>query len=324
MRFLRLLLLVLALVPVAWSYAPMPPQSADRRILRADLMPGLRAAGVPHLGGVELAGAWHYWSANREFGNYSALVGWPDGTLAAIGDRNDALAFDRPDRAGPWRARAAEPFAATIPGLRTQADAESATVWPDGRTLLVGYEGGHHLVRMTRAFRPFAQISVPALAEWPENRGPEAMARLADGRLVIVGEVYFSLWDRVRHPGFVFATMPRNGARPGRFTLAMPEGFRPVDMAQAPDGRLLVLGRKLTLLGFSTTLLWADSRVIRPGALVPTHEIARITDRRIRENYEGMALTRGAAGGTDIWLISDSNQMERLQRTLLLKLRLTG
>mgnify|MGYP007046717658 CR=1 FL=1 len=61
---------------------------------------------------------------------------------------------------------------------------------------------------------------------------------------------------------------------------------------------------------------------IRPGTVIMPQVIARIDDPRIRENYEGMTVTREADGSQMVWLISDSNEMVLMQRTLLLKLRI--
>ena len=102
----------------------------------------------------------------------------------------------------------------------------------------------------------------------------------------------------------------------------MPEGYRPVELAQMPDGRLLILGRKFTLDGFRTVVTMVDDpRAIRSGASVVARPIAWLTDSRLRDNYEGMVATAEPDGGTAVWLISDNNQMAWLQRTLLLKLR---
>jgi len=68
-------------------------------------------------------------------------------------------------------------------------------------------------------------------------------------------------------------------------------------------------------------ILTADPAQLHPGAVLQTQEIARIDDPRIRDNYEGMTVTRAADGSVSIWLISDSNLMVALQRTLVLKLR---
>jgi hypothetical protein len=83
-----------------------------------------------------------------------------------------------------------------------------------------------------------------------------------------------------------------------------------------------VLGRTFTLAGFRSTISLLDPRAIRPGAVVMTHEIARIDDPRFQENYEGMAVTQERDGTPIVWLMSDSNAMVWLQRTILLKLQL--
>ena len=56
--------------------------------------------------------------------------------------------------------------------------------------------------------------------------------------------------------------------------------------------------------------------------MITPQVLARIDDPRIRENYEGMTVTREKDGSQAIWLISDSNEMVWAQRTLLLKLRI--
>lgn len=298
------------------------PRFENPHVGRIDLTPGLvRSGGMPDLGGLKLAGAWQLTSSDRGFGNFSALGQFADGRFISVGDRNTFMIFPAPDAPGPWEPVLGRPFHTEIPDIRMQADSESLIVDPQTQQVLVGYENALNLLWMTPAMRPVGMIAVPALREWPENQGPEAMARLADGRLVIMGEVYAHKFNRRLHPGLVFAGMPQSFEKPGRFELAMPEGYRPTDLAQLPDGRLLVLGRKFTIAGFRSVILTADPAQLRAGAVLSTHEIARIDDPRIRDNYEGMAVTREADGSVSIWLISDSNLMVALQRTLVLKLR---
>lgn len=322
MRAIKLALLILALVPTVYLRAPEPAPIADLRVGLADLMPTLREAGaLPETGAVQLAGAWQLASAHRFFGNYSGL-GQSRAGLVAVGDRNGVLWFSRPDRGGPWHAQISRLINLDWVRYRYPVDAEAVAVEPGSGDLLVGYEAASALQRFSPDLAERTQIPLPALLDWPENQGPEAMARLADGRTVIVGEVYARWLDRTLHPALVFPGLPRPGEEPARFTLRMPPGYRPVDLAQMPDGRLLVLGRNFSLVGFRSLIAVFAPAAIKPGAMIMPQVIARIDDPRIRENYEGMTVTREPDGSAAIWLISDSNQMVWAQRTLLLKLRL--
>ena len=322
MRAYKLALLILALVPAVYLRAPKPPPVLDARVGLTDLMPALRRAGLlPETGGLALIGAWEMTGRHRDFGNFSGL-GQADNGFVAVGDRGGVLWFPRPDRAGPWRTRLTRLINLEWRKYRYDTDAEAVAVEPGTGDLLVGYEDSAALERYSPDLAVRTRIALPVLREWPENQGPEAMTRLADGRTVIVGEVYARWLDRTLHPAMMFPGEPRPYEQPARFTLRMPPGYRPADLAQMPDGRLLVLGRSFSLVGFRSVIAVFSPTEILPGATVTPHVIARIEDARISENYEGMTVTREADGNQAIWLISDSNQMVWAQRTLLLKLRL--
>lgn len=321
MRRIVVLLLALATLPLMILHEGPGPVALDAPVVRTDLMPGLRRDGaVPSLGALQLVGAWQLRSRYRGFGNFSALATFADGTMVALSDRNDIMFFTRPDRPGPWRVWMGVNFHGpwTPP---PSSDVEAVAVEPATQDLVMASEGAGEIYRVTRDLKQYRRIAIPELDEWPANMGPEAMALLHDGRLVMIGETYAGLLERRLHPALLFPGLPRPHQRPDRFMVRMPYGFRPVELAQLPDGRLLVLGREFGLGGFRTTISLADPAAIRPGAVVPTHEIARITDPRLRDNYEGMTVTRDADGSLAVWLISDSNLMAWLQRTLLLKLR---
>lgn len=75
-------------------------------------------------------------------------------------------------------------------------------------------------------------------------------------------------------------------------------------------------------MGFRSVIAVFAQKDVRPGAVITPKVIARIDDPRIRDNYEGMTVTREPDGSRLVWLISDSNEMVWAQRTLLLKLRI--
>lgn len=320
MRALKLSLLIVALVPTLWFYGPKPPPPRDTRIGLVDLMPVLRGS-LPATGVLQLEGAWQITGRVRTLGTLSSLA-QTQGGLVSVGDRGGILWFARPDRPGPWHARLASLVNLEWRKYRYPTDAESVFVEPGGDDLIVGYEDAPTLERFSPDLARRSRIPLPVLAEWTENQGPEAMTRLADGRTVIIGETYARWFDRTRHPALIFPGTPRPIETPQRFELVMPAGYRPSDLAQMPDGRLLVLGRHFSLMGFQSVVAVFAPQDVRPGAAITPKVVARIDDPRIRDNYEGMTVTREADGSQMVWLISDSNEMVWAQRTLVLKLRI--
>ncbi|MCW1382125.1 esterase-like activity of phytase family protein [Novosphingobium sp. KCTC 2891] len=319
MRIAKIPLLLAALAVTFVGGGKFPRDVRDRQIVFRDLLAGEAPVRIGNE--LEVAGAWWMRSRQSSFGNYSALAIMPGGRLLAISDRNAMLAFARPDGSLHQPAFFGRPLPDDFRLARLSADAEAVSLIPSTGELLVAVEGSDRIFALRRDFKAFRTFTVPALWEWPVNQGPEAAQVLADGRLVLIGETYAHRFDRRLHPALLFPGLPRAGEAPGRFLLEMPEGYRPTDLAQMPDGRLLVLGRKFTLMGFRSVIMTADPAALRAGAVVRTHEIARIDDPRVRDNYEGMAVSRERDGSTAIWIISDSNAMVWMQRTILLKLR---
>ena len=309
MRALKLALLILALLPAVYCHAPKPPPVRDTRVALVDLMPALRTSGrLPDTGALQLVGAWQLRSGNSNFGNFSGLA-QTGGDFVTVGDRGGVLWFARPDKPGPWRTRLTRLTSLEWRKYRYPVDAEAVAVRPGTRDLLVAFEDAPVLERFSPDLARRNPIPLPVFAEWPPNQGPEAMTRLADGRTVIAGEVYARWLDRTLHPGLIFPGEPRPYETPARFTLQMPAGYRPSELAQMPDGRLLVLGRNFSFAGFRSVIGLFAPADVRPGATITPRVIARISDPRIRENYEGMTVTREADGSQAIWLISDSNEM---------------
>jgi hypothetical protein len=123
-------------------------------------------------------------------------------------------------------------------------------------------------------------------------------------------------------PGLLFPSDPVAGSTPKRFRFVPHEGFRPVELAQLPDGRVLILLRKVNWRippTFSGKLMLADPATIREGKPWLAEFVADLAEPLPTDNYEGMAVEPDGRGGAVLWLISDDNEMT-LQRTLLLKL----
>lgn len=261
-----------------------------------------------------LEGVWHYTSKGARFGGFSAMLALGPDTLRAFSDRGFRITMTEPDKPGP-RPHMNRQFVNRSWDFDL-VDAESATRDPETGNYWIAYEQVHAIQRNTIASSPDGVRDLRPLVTWPDNGGVEAMVRLADGRFVILPEG--------AHEGLIFAGDPVAGGAPRRFTFANPApGYEATDLAQLPDGRLLVLMRKLvwpsreTWPAFSCLLAIGDPPAA-DGTFAPQVTL-RLDDVLPRENYEGLAVRPRGDGRIDVWVISDDN-FSIFQRTLLGKL----
>ena len=122
--------------------------------------------------------------------------------------------------------------------------------------------------------------------------------------------------------GVIFAGDPTDPAvRDERFGYRPERGYDPVGLAELPDGRLLVLERRLAPpFRWRTRLALVPRGAVQAGATVEGRTAARLDAPLLHDNFEGIAVAR-EGGATIVWLLSDDNRFA-LQRTLLLKFRL--
>ncbi len=264
--------------------------------------------------GWTVEGIWHAEANNLTFGGFSALFALQEDTLRAFSDRGTRFTLTEPDKVSSVRNVVRQ---IVEPGRGNELwDIESATRDPDNGTYWLGYENVHTVHRFTVASDADGLRDLDDEVDWTVNSGAEAMVRLADGRFVILPEG--------EREGLVFPGDPVSGVEPERFTYRNPAySHAATDMAQLPDGRLLVLLRNLDYgrLGwppFESKLAigtvpepdaeWAPEIALDLAGIVP------------RENYEGLAIRTRDDGTLSVWLVSDDN-MSAFQRTLLVKLR---
>lgn len=321
-RLLAIAVLAAALAPGLWwrsSPAPRPVDEGPARLVLRSIPFGTPGNWPSDL---TVAGAWLLTSRNRLFGGYSALIANADGTLSAYSDHAMLLRFAAPGSAAPDRLRMAKlPVRGRWKGAR---DLESATADAATGQRWFGFEMDNRIERFDPGKPRPRQVFPKAMAGWPANGGPEAIARLANGRFIVLCEDAGWLSDGTR-PGLLFPADPVEGARPIEFGFRPPIGYSPSDMAALPDGRVVILLRSLDLPFppfFRSKLLLADPRAIAAGKPWPWRELATFHGPVPRENYEGLAIVPDATGVT-LWLISDDNKAP-YQRTLLLKLHWRG
>lgn len=318
MRRLLALLLAIGLAPTWLRDAPAPPNREQR--VEAEAVP---LAPLAHqaaaLGEFRLDGAWHLVSPHDDFGGFSALLRVEGGQFLALSDLGHALDFPAPGGlTGPVRLR---PIAPQRSYLKSDYDAEAATRDPATGRIWIAWETTNTISRHDPALKREKTVAPPAMS-WGVNSGPESMVRLADGRFLVLREAFTGRAEDRRHAALLFPGDPVEGARPVQFIMSGPRGMQPTDAAQLPDGRVLVLLRKLVWPmppRFAGSLAIGDPAAIRAGRVWHLREVAKLSSSLAVDNFEGIAIETGENGRVIVWLISDDNGAVS-QRTLLWKL----
>lgn len=317
-RAILILLVALALAPGTWLRAPVPAPDASPAIV---LAPVAAAARPGQLGPFRLAGVWEMTSANTRFGGYSALLPLAGGgRLLALSDKGERLEFSPPGSAALRPEQ--DPVLPAAPAAKQGRDIESAARDPASGRIWLALEGRNELLRLGAERRPEAARAPPEMRGWANNTGPEAMVRLGDGRFIVLSEAFAA--GRAAHPALLFARDPTLPQRAAPFTFAGVAGYRPTDMAALPDGRVLVLMRRLVWpmpARFAGKIVLADPAAIRPGQPWQAQELADLAPPLPVDNFEALAVVPGAGGRVTVWLMSDNNDAAT-QRTLLWRLDL--
>ncbi len=316
-RLIAIGLIAAALAPGTWLRTPLP-EPDHSQVLRLTPL----ETGQLDLGEVQFKRAWRLNSPNTHFGSYSALIIDKNGRFLAGSDHGRLLRFDIPGS----RTRARAPELRQFPGIgnadKFSVDLESLTRDAATSRIWAGFEGRNAIVRVSRDMTQRRLVEPAAMREWSSNSGPESLVRLEDGRFIVISEGTDPAGGAL-FPVLLFAGDPTEAATARHFRFRPPEGYRPVDATQLPDGRLLVLVRNFTIAlppRFAVKLVVADPDDLDPARPWQGREIAAIDDPAIADNYEGVAVQDEGDGSLTIWLISDDNNAI-YQRTLLLELR---
>ena len=321
MRLLRLALMITLALAVEWSgpaHRLILGDRPDISAVRVPLDPGdparRQVGALTYLGGVSLT------SRDDAFGGFSSLSVAGD-RFTLLSDGGNVVRF-RMDAAF----RVSEPWFGDVPagpGLgweKRERDSESMAVDPASGAVWVGFERYNQIWRYGPGLAvPAAHAAPPAMARWEKNGGAESLVRLHDGRFLVIAET--DRHDRPVRDLLLFAGDPV--ARPDDALRAFyrpPDGFDPSDATELPDGRVLVLDRRIALpFRWSAVLTLIDPRGLTSGQIVAGREVARFAAPLTVDNFEGLAVTREGAA-TILWMVSDDNQLV-LQRTLLMKFR---
>jgi hypothetical protein len=281
------------------------------------------------VGGLRYRGGLWLRSEDRRFGGLSDLRVSPDGSrLWAISDCGGLftarLGYDERGTLSEISRPEIRPLGSGL----TRPDAE-AFVSDGAGGWIVAFEGKARLFQFpsdgSSGPRP---LELPAvLARADDNNGVEAMARLADGRLLLLKES--TQGEEARTGGWLGAG---RDWQPLWFPLFFAPGgsrtpFYPTSAAPLADGGLLVLERRYPPVAARLRRIAAAD--LAAGRLEGT-EVAYIGSPLSVDNMEGVETRPGADGATLVYVLSDDNDCAKTalsirkgaQRTLLMMFEL--
>lgn len=254
------------------------------------------------------------WSMpQRAFGGFSGLEVSADGMrFTAISDRGHLVEGrfrrDAEGRISGIEAGALRPVL-NAKGRRavvTRRDTEGLARAADG-TLYVSFEGRAQVARLGDDMRARPLPRAEAFDAIAGNGALEALAIDPAGRLFTLAE---RGPDRQPRPVWTWDGQTWTEA----FRLRFDDGFSPVGADFGPDGKLYLLERSFTGLGFRSRL----RRMTAEGREV---EVLMQTPTGTHDNLEGLAVWQAADGGLRATMISDDNH-RFFQRTEFVEYRL--
>ncbi len=331
MRILFVIFAVLLFVP-RWAgeeRVPLYDRSIAVAVTRVTLDPRdprrTRVGALTFLGGIELS------SAAAGFGGFSSIA-VHGRRFTLLSDSGNFLRFRLGDDWTPQQIVSGNLPAGPGTGWeKRDRDSESLVIDPVTNHAWVGFESANAIWRYTADFgRADGWVRPRGMRRWPSNGGAEAMARLPDGRFLVLSEEahlpprYWRGSDAARlrtREGLIFAGDPVSATVAGHFAYVVDGRYDVSDATALPNGDLLVLERAFHLpYRFSTIVSRVAAADVRDGGIARPVRVAMLESPLIHDNFEGITTTR-EGGATMLWLVSDDNQSV-LQRTLLLKFRL--
>lgn len=267
-------------------------------------------------GGIEIS------SPYKKFGGLSGLLISADGTrLTAVSDSGFWVTANITHDADGFLTGLSDAHYKRLRGTngkpvkgKTDQDAEAMTELTDG-SIMVAYERNHRLWRYPPGKTPLRGNAEPlpapvGLDELAKNGGIEALATLADGSVLAFAE---GRDDDPVGPAFLWRGGVWQPLRYQRYG-----DYRPSGAARLPNGDLLVLERRYTLLdGVGVRLVRVPAAAVVAGALLQPVEVARLLPPLTIDNMEAIDVVRNQRGETLVYVLSDDN-FSIIQRTLLL------
>lgn len=266
--------------------------------------------------GAEFLGSYEWSRSEQWFGGFSAIELAQNGQdMYLLTDRaklvraridRDRGMIKAVDLQGTWHLKSSQ-------GIDLQGrilDSEGLAI-PPGGPIYVSFEGAHRVAAYDTPNANARVLTRAALFAGLEgNKSLEALAIDAKGNLYAIPEGGHDAQGNIP----VFARTAKGWSVP--FSLPHTKGFAPVAADFGPDGRLYLLERGFSPIGFRTQLRRWD---MQNG---PTNETLLIrTGWGTHDNLEGLSVWRDPQGQLRATMISDDNFL-RLQKTEIVEYRL--
>lgn len=273
------------------------------------------------LGRLTWLGGWALSADSAEFGGISALD-MQRGHAVALSDKGSVVRFTQL-RDASFTDGTVSPIPNGCSRNRYKSDQDTESLArqnPDG-VIWAGLEARNMICRFDPALhQTTGAVSPLGMARWSRGSGAEAMVWLASGRLAVFAESPPGSGTALT-PVLIFDGDPVDaGTKVEERLYKAPQGFRPVDAARLPDGRVLVLNRRFRLpYQFTAVLVLIDPAQFAGAGLVEGAEVARFEPPVITDNFEALSVET-TKDATLVWIASDDN-FQWPQRNLLLKFR---
>jgi len=304
------LALVFAIPVAACAQQPESGQWREIDHTAAPAPLGAESAGaLRFLGGVAID------SAEADFGGLSDIAVQPDGAFVAVSDagflmrgRLTLSETGAPTGVSELALAPMRDGRGALYASKEEADAEGLALQPDGM-LAVSFEQSQTIRFFNLADPAAASTDGPPLeaaASLPANGGLEALAPMADGRLLVGAEDTGELW---------IATPGAEEQAPRIAQLNLPLGYGLVELDPLPNGDFVALLRFYAPVIGTRIKLWRiDGAALAQHRAVVT-ELAHMQGPLALDNFEGVSVVPTETGAR-LYIVSDDNYSAR-QRTLI-------
>ena len=283
-----------------------------------------RFGALQFRGGLELS------SPYKHFGGISAIRVAADGVrFLAVSDQGrwwrGRILYDGKRPAGIADAEMAPLLGLDGRPLGSRRWYDSESLAEDGGIAYVGIERVNQIVRFDVGKHGLLArgepIAVPpGIKALEYNKGLECLAmvprdRRLGGTLVAISEL--TLDENGNHAAFLIG-----GASSGAFAIKRLDDYAISDCAFMPEGDLLVLERRASLLrGLSMRIRRLSLSALAPNAVLDGPVLIEADMGYQIDNMEGLSVHRSAEGEVVLTLVSDDN-FSLIQRTILLQFTL--
>lgn len=315
----------LALVLAACAWAPLTlANEREELVITATPVSMTRDGMEERRGQLYFLGGFELSSTDPRFGGISSLrfIGESE-TLLALTDRGVWLSlkalFDEGQLVGVEGGWIRPTLGSDgVPLEYPASDSESMVI--DGDEVFVGFEGTHRVDRFDAPWgntdvRARAYLTERDLWDMPNNGGLEGLTQLSDGRLLLGAE------DADATGNLHLAMFAPPSTTRVDLWLERESPFKLTDLAAMPNGHVITLERRFSVLGgVGAQLRLIQASDIQPGVTVSARTIAAFGAGDTIDNMEGLAV-RDKDGVLQVLIISDDN-FNPMQRTLLLAFEL--